>query len=167
MARALLLAAAAAAHADPLPAPCPSLPACLCTPSTFDCRGRNVTSFPVGTFRGLSALQSIDLSGNKATALPVGLFSGLPSLASLSLLHNPLATLPAGLFAGLGALATLNLAGLPLNASFDAAAMVGALPALTDLYLDGSTLLGGGGACPDLSPLAALAPSPRLRAVRS
>lgn len=139
--------------------PTPCIPRCTCTPTTYTCRFLNITAFPVDTFTGWEALQSIDLQGNKATALPSGLFTNLPALTSLSLNYvGPLTSLPAGLFAGLGSLASLGLAGLPLSVPFDAATMVGALPALTALYLGGGTLLGGGGACPDLSPLAALTP---------
>ena len=139
------------------PAP-PCLPFCVCTPTSYSCRGRNISAFPPDTFAAWPLLESIDLSFNNASSLPAGLFRGLSSLQSLDVSANPLAALPSGWLAGLPALARLNLAGLPLAAAFDAARVLGALPALTDLYLDAPTLLGGGGACPDLSPLASLAP---------
>ncbi len=109
-------------------------------------------------FVGWSALEAIDLSYNKAAVLPAGLFRGLASLTSLDVSGNNLTNLPAGWLTGLDALASLNLAALPLNATFDPVTMIGALPALSVLRVDSPTLLGGGGACPDFSPLAMLAP---------
>ena len=100
------------------------------------------------------------LSGNLVTSLPQGWLAGLPALASLDVSGNPLPALPAGWLAGLPSLAFLGLSGLPLNSTFDPVAVLGPqpLPALATLTLDSPTLLGGGGACPDLSPLARLAP---------
>jgi len=156
IAAAALIALASAAAAPP---PTPCLPTCLCNATSYTCIGRNLTSFPADMFQGWSALETINLSGNNASSLPDGLFAGLPALTSLDISWNPLRSLPAGWLAGARALVTLGLSGLPLSASFDAARVLGGvLPALTALYLDSPTLLGGGGACPDLSPLAALAP---------
>ena len=139
-------------------APTPCHPQCICTATSYSCRGRNLTAFPPDMFRGWPALETIDLSANNATALPAGLFQGLSSLQSLDVSLNALSTLPMGWLAGLDALATLNLSGLPLNATFNAATMLGALPMLLSLFLGAPTLQGGGGACPDFSPLATLAP---------
>ena len=44
---------------------------------------------PVGIFKGLSALHTIDLSGNVFTTLPDGIFSGLTNLRALHLYGNP------------------------------------------------------------------------------
>ena len=158
----LSLAAAAAAASSSLaaPTPTPCLPTCICTATSYSCVNRNITAFPADMFLGWGALETVNLAGNRATSLPAGWLSGLPALASLDISGNPLTSLPAGWLSGLPALASLGLAGLPLNSSFDVAAVLGPQPllALTTLTLDKPTLLGGGGACPDLSPLATLAP---------
>ena len=141
------------------PPPTPCLPACRCDATSYTCIGRNLSAFPADMFRGWSALETINLSGNNASSLPDGLFAGLPALTALDISGNPLRSLPGGWLAGARALVTLLLSGLPLNTTFDVARVLGGtLPALTTLVLDSPTLLGGGGACPDLSSLAVLAP---------
>jgi hypothetical protein len=68
-----------------------------------------LTTLPKGVFVGLNQLDVLSLFDNQLQALPVGAFNGLPELRRLHLYKNQLTTLPKGVFVGLNQLEVLSL----------------------------------------------------------